>query len=524
MKFPPFPVRLCAPFLLSLLFLQASVPAALLPEHWVSTGTNGRLVYATDILGNRIPDFSNCGYEGGGVTLPSVPVKATVSPVLGDAGERIQAAINEVSKLPLDSKGFRGAILLRRGTYNVAGEIRIVADGVILRGEGQGDAGTRIVATGTTQRSLILLGSQDREKVRGDNIIRIPIADNYVPVGARSFLVGNTRALHVGDAVIVHRPSTEAWIRELGMDRIPQNNQNNVLQWKPGSKDLDFLRRITAIKGDTVSIDAPICCALDRAYGGGELLAGITQHAVRHVGVENLSGNSEYQNPVDEAHAWTFIKILSARDSWVRDVTSKHFGYSCVDVGKSASAITVQDCTCLDPVSIITGSRRYSFALDGQLTLVLRCHARNGRHDFVMHAVAAGPNAFVDCTAELAHSDTGPHHRWSVGVLYDGLVIRGAKDTRGSGAIDIVNRGALGTGHGWAGANQVLWNCTAESIKVDQPPTAQNWAIGCIAPIMEGNAYWESKGTPVLPRSLYRAQLEERLGKAVADAVLGRKG
>ena len=46
----------------------------------VYPGKDGRLVYVPDGEGNTIPDFSNCGYMGGGVKLPSVPIRATVEP------------------------------------------------------------------------------------------------------------------------------------------------------------------------------------------------------------------------------------------------------------------------------------------------------------------------------------------------------------------------------------------------------------------------------------------------------------
>ena len=36
----------------------------------VYPGADGKLVYVADSLGNRIPDFSNAGYKGGGVPLP----------------------------------------------------------------------------------------------------------------------------------------------------------------------------------------------------------------------------------------------------------------------------------------------------------------------------------------------------------------------------------------------------------------------------------------------------------------------
>jgi hypothetical protein len=48
--------------------------------------TDGRLVYAPDAEGDRIPDFSQVGYKTGNVPLPNtpggvaVPVKQTVNP------------------------------------------------------------------------------------------------------------------------------------------------------------------------------------------------------------------------------------------------------------------------------------------------------------------------------------------------------------------------------------------------------------------------------------------------------------
>jgi hypothetical protein len=71
----------------------------------VYPGKDGRLVYATDQHGNRIPDFSHAGYGGGGEAIPDLPVKAEVEPGDGDDGARIQAAIDRVSQLPLDQRG-----------------------------------------------------------------------------------------------------------------------------------------------------------------------------------------------------------------------------------------------------------------------------------------------------------------------------------------------------------------------------------------------------------------------------------
>jgi hypothetical protein len=72
-------------------------------------------------------------------------------------------------------------------------------------------------------------------------------------------------------------------------------------------------------------------------------------------------------------------------------------------------------------------------------------------------------------------------------------------------------------GHGWAGANMVFWNCSAHHFVVQDPPTAHNWLIGGIG--MLGTSWApgdeptiDSHNHPVTPRSLYLAQLEQRLG------------
>src|SRR5262249_14915754 len=169
-----------------------------------------------------------------------VPVQIVLSPGSGDQTAIIQSAINQVSQMPLDANGFRGAVLLTAGEYPMNSHVDIKASGVVLLGEGNDPTfGTRLRATGTSKRILVQVnGSGSRSKVSGTehNLI-----DKYVPVGARSFRVDSTANLHVGDTVIVHRPSPANWIHDIGMDQL----QN---PWQPNSKNLDFDRVITRIE------------------------------------------------------------------------------------------------------------------------------------------------------------------------------------------------------------------------------------------------------------------------------------
>ncbi|MCE5278288.1 MAG: hypothetical protein ABFD92_20750 [Planctomycetaceae bacterium] len=470
----------------------------------VSVGADGKLVYApyTD-QGDCIPDFSNCGYMGGGVKLPQAPVRETLVPQAGDQKQRIQDAIDKVAALPA-AGGLRGAVLLKKGRYEVSDTIHIRTSGVVLRGE----EGAILVATGRKKHALIAIaGSGKPQEVGGT---RRKISRNYVPVGSRTFAVESAKGLAVGDEVIVARHGNAAWIAAMGMDKLNRGPDDAVKNWPPQTQE--YRRVITKIEGDTVTVDAPITCAIEDQWGGGEVYKYRWPGRIEQVGVEGLRAESVFEGDSDEKHAWDLVHLSCVQDAWVRDVTAVHFAYSCVNVAATAGRITVQDCRCLDPVSKITGGRRYSFALAGQLTLVQRCTARNGRHDFVMHSRVPGPNAFVDCKAENCHADSGPHHRWSTGTLYDNVTC---------GPLNVQNRRRSGTGHGWAGAVVVFWNCTATSLDCQKPPTSQNFAIGCIAPKISGRGHIESPGQRVEPRSLYLTQLQERLGKEAVESVRG---
>src|SRR5580704_12053315 len=68
----------------------------------VSADSSGHLNYVKDAKGNSVPDFSFAGYMGGGVKLPDVAVKITLSADAAskDDSTRIQAALDAIAKLP----------------------------------------------------------------------------------------------------------------------------------------------------------------------------------------------------------------------------------------------------------------------------------------------------------------------------------------------------------------------------------------------------------------------------------------
>ncbi len=494
--------------LLYLPFVHAA-PAKLSPL--ISMGKDGRLLYHPDARGNRVPDFSNCGYTGGDQPIPNAPVQVVVAPVDGDETAHIQKAIDYVASLPANADGIRGAVLLLGGRHEVFGSLQITNSGIVLRGQGMGTHGTVLVAAGLDRRTPIRIAGRDDMVVQTNPGWQIP--DDYVPVGAADFRVADASSLKAGSLVRVIRPSTKEWIEQLGMTEFGGGIGDWRLVWHAGGYDLAWDRVIKQIDGNRVTIDAPITTALESKFGGGRLETCSWPGRISHIGVENLRLESAFdaENPKDENHSWMAITMENAENTWVRQVTFEHFAGSAVAIYESCKWVTVEDCLSLAPVSEMGGWRRDTFFTMGQLTLFLRCWAEHGNHDFATGFCAAGPNAFVQCEATLPFGDSGPLASWASGVLYDNVRIDG-------NGLSLANRGSAGEGAGWSAANSVLWQCDASKISCENPPGAQNWAFGAWGEF-EGNGLWRSSNDHVRPESLFVAQVADRLGTAAAAKI-----
>ena len=480
----------------------------------VSIGTNGKLVYTPDSKGNVVPDFSAVGYMNSEAPIPTVGVVLTVYPVTGDNLVNIQNAINQVAAMPLDANGFRGAILFTSGTYNISDSVTISASGIVLRGEGFDGTGTNFIATKTTNHNLInFLGTSGITYISST---KKSITDSYVPIGTKQITVASGHTFVVGDAVLVHRIPNDAWINLLEMNTLTSYDPL-ATNWLASSYDMYSQRKVTAVNGNLITLDAPIMDIIDPVYSKGELLK-YSDNRIQKCGIENMRISSNYSSETDENHGWEAVSFDKIYNGWARNLEVYYFGYSAVHINSLASWITVDNCKMLDAKSIIDGGRRYSFNVDGQRNLVQNCTTRNGRHDYVNGSRTCGPNVFYKNTSTIQKSDIGPHHRWSTGILFDNIV--------GNGSQDVQNRLDSGSGHGWSGGQIMFWNCTAGKMIVQDPPGDQrNWAIGCKSSVITNKGDWntellgtiESKGTFIaaIP-SLFQAQLSERLGSLLS--------
>lgn len=516
----------------------------------VYPGTNGKLVYAKYANNyetnedNTLPDFSNVGYMDGAIGVPvgEVPVKITLNPTSsGEDRTRIQEAIDLVCNMPLDANGFRGAVLLKKGTYRLNDgtipvltdgmgyALRIWASGVVLRGEGQGADGTILYSDFALNHTMITLEPLSQST---SETIMTRIADAYVGTGAKTFTVANAGSFAVGDNIMVRFTPNATWYSDLKVDKDGYIVDPTDYWDVTSAFNIGFKRKIIAKVGNTITIDCSVVQPMQTKYGGGEIKKYTTTGRINKCGVEDLRivGVQDGGSPGVSGNGNRLRVGIRPRfldNSWIHGVTVTRTSESAV-MTWGVMNLTVQECAYIDPRGAISGGWRYSFSLDAGSTRVLfqRCYSDYGRHDFVTHARMPGPNVFVDCYSANGLSALGPHYRWATGTLFDNI-----KAPQTYMAINIFD---LSNGHGWCGAQTVGWNLECEGLVNDASRGSQNFLIGSIGPELTASfnpakypgfifrGYWEKSGPAgahVNTRSLYYKQLEDRLGSEAVSNI-----
>jgi hypothetical protein len=496
-----FLLLLCAP---SLLLAQS---------RWAHLGPDGKLVYAHSPKGDRIPDFSSAGYRGGGVALPRVPIQRTVSPSGQDDTAAIQKAIEEVSAMPLQGS-FRGAVQLAPGVYHCAQTLSIASSGVVLRGAGLGKNGATILMTGSPHLAIDIAGSWQQTGAGVDTTI----VDAYVPAGASSIHVADASGLHPGDLLLIRKPVTARWIHFMGMDNLQRPGREE--HWI-GSDHLDVRRRIAAISGNSVILEVPLMDSYDSSFFDGahaEVRKINLTGQISNVGVEDLRIVAPKRSIAFGDPAFDGLAMQNTVDSWVQSVAMEETTNG-MRIDKGTERITVLKCDVVQHVPVTSPALPCDYCTNGAQILFDRCTG-SGSHTiyFATESRQQGPVVVLHCRFQ-GDAFIQPHQRWSTGLLVDNCEVPG-------GSIDFMNRGEMGSGHGWTIGWAVAWNNTARSFGMNQPPGSAIWSIGNRGqevdppfPSWDGSphapldpAIIESKDKPVQPPSLYLQQLKERLG------------
>ena len=506
------------------LSLLAQTPQFPVP---VTINPDQSLTYNPTTKGDRIPDFSTVGYNYGNSPLPDepdgyqVPVLVTLEPGTGDQSDRIQAAIDFISAKPLVN-GFRGALLLKAGRWEIHSVNRIVvrASGVVIRGEGDHPlTGTRLYARGTTNenttgntlnsRLITFQGSGNSVNTAARTLVDsvyVPAGTNVIPITGHAFTVGQR--------IQVRLPGSVAWQRASLFDPVATVARDPAVT---------INRQITAITPNSITLDAPLTTPLDPAYDIGYVVPVTAFNNITNVGISNIYFESTYvtdssvasTSDTDENHVWNAVLYREVEDGFMHNCTARFFAYSIAYVNTTTRKITINRSQSHDSISQRVGGRLYAFVLTGEMALVSNTLVRYSRHSYVINWPGApGPNVFVDGVATGAYNESGSHADWNNGGLWDNIT-----DNRLQVKLERQS------------ANCVAWNCVLNFITFENMGLSPNWSLGSEKPNGDpvawtnsgfvgsntnaaayiGKAEAWSNGTKMSVRSLYEKQVETRL-------------
>jgi len=302
------------------------------------------------------------------------------------------------------------------------------------------------------------------------------------------------------------------------MDELVRNGKKET--WVQA--DLKTERTIASIAGRKITFDVPLTDSYDAKYLGPDG-ASVTQvedsGQITNVGVENFRLIAPARHVTLSEKPFNGLQMNGTVDGWVRNLRIIDTT-EAVGMGRDARRVTVQGVDVTQSVPIVGSAKPADFSINGTQILVDRCSATG---DSVFYIAVGpgmqGPNVVLNCVFH-GNGHVQPHQRWSTGILIDGCQVP-------EGGIDLMNRGEMGSGHGWTMGWGVAWNNVAKSYLIQMPPGAANWAIGNRGEQVLGRmptfpssselpmlpkGIIESQGTQVSPASLYLEQLRDRLG------------
>lgn len=164
--------------------------------------------------GDRLPDFSYCGYHNSETPLPEIGAPDISIKAPGDAAADMTSAIQGAIDAAFNSGG--GTVTIPPGSFSITAGIQIRSN-VILTGS-TGDVTTLTLqeAPAVPVFTLGNAGNVTRPKYG----FRSNITSDYVPIGTSVVTVVNSTGFAVNESVYVSRIATEAWIRDNGMSNL----------------------------------------------------------------------------------------------------------------------------------------------------------------------------------------------------------------------------------------------------------------------------------------------------------------
>jgi len=413
-------------FLLSWTTAANAWRSALYPADWRPPTVNSAN-FETDKL---IQDFSYAGYQAGEKPLPIIAgplFNVTQSPYNADNTGSHDATVAIQSAINTAQSAGGGVVFLPAGLYSIsvhganAYALRINAPNVVLRGAGAGNTFLLNTTTNMRGKSIILITG--------------PSAAGFYSSGAASALitqdlhgpaveipVAGTAGFAPGQWIVVRADCTDAWIAE-----------HNEPDWTGHGSQLQgiaYFRRVVAVSAaaNTLTLNAPTRYYLKtrdnarvvRLNSAPLLNCGLEDFSIANVQHGGTGwGENDYSvagTPAYDVHDSYAVRIVRARDSWMRDLATFQPAGNTTTCHLLSNGILLSECTQVTLTNCDFqrteygggGGNGYLYRLGNSSDCLLdNCRSTFTRHGFVLSQMAATGNVFHECTDKDSKHQTG---------------------------------------------------------------------------------------------------------------------
>lgn len=533
--------------------------SVLFPRGWLPLHAGG----GADAEGRFLPDFAYAGWHRGearppyGAGAPAQTVPASFGDGTTDATGAIQAAIDAAC----DAGG--GVVQLPAGTFRVRlpdasarAAITIDCSHLVLRGEGPEH--TRILIDDPGRlRNKVGIQVRGAGSVWNEADVRLLAEDVVGP--SDTIVLSGPPSFGPGAWIVVRNDNTDAFRAEHRMD--PATSGLSTLWPNTTFRGLWYLRRVVAVDGTRVTLDAPLHLTLRtrdgaRAYAMGGFLEEVGLESFAIGMVENTATpgrtypayDDDYNSPGTtgyEVHSSRAIEVDRTHDAWIYDVDSfapeentesgAHVLSGGILLEEGASRITIEACEWARPQYLGGGGNGYLFHFQGHDALVLRSRAERARHGFIFNHASNGNVLREVRVVDSRYSDDA-HRFLAHANLYDRVELD-------RGWLQAVNRGTTSSGAGFTSTQHVFWNThvianhpSADGCAVESAQWGHGALIGSraepgqearLCPMTFSNRTWaaldqgapeelvegEGMGETLHPPSLHAAQLALRCAR-----------
>lgn len=462
-----------------------------------------------------LPDFSYAGYHFSEKSIPDLAKKRHFNVI--DFGAKpdddqfddkaIQAAILAAEKNP---EG--GVVFFPKGKFLIAPDndstqqIRISKSNIVLKGSGAGQNGTEI-----HQANMRINGRQFIFKPTDNEAKKITTITKDAPRESFWVDVKDASALKAGQDVVIRHRSEE--YTRLYFGKLPLKKEWTRLFGDKGGMLIHEIHTIEKIDGNRVRFKNPLHFDLTLVKSASFDL--ITYNSIEECGIEDLRFSSNWKSYPEEFihhknaihdYAYEAVGMEYVKNSWVRNCAFHDLNEGIMlRAGYQVSILNVS----------FKGKKGHAsvHARTGYGVLVKNCDFNNAQHHGAGTGYSASGTVITQCSLGR-DQNFDIHSGQPIATLFDQI----------DGGV-FYNLGGPEGGHPHHGKHLVLWNFHHKSEKEQHynfwdMSRRRNYTIA--EPLLigftsdkkvsfENAGLNESQNAPVLPGSLFEAQLALRL-------------